>query len=87
MKQANDSGNYTYKQERTLGEAPCQNCGRMVAVMLPFIGCVFCGDCAKNDSGQYDGTEDFYDKRREEEEQEHWFGDNIRDAIKTIKGR
>lgn len=51
---------------RTLGKAPCQNCGKMVTVMFPFIGCVFCSDCMKGgDTGQYDGTEDFYDKRRE----------------------
>ena len=51
--------------EKTLGKAPCQNCGREVTVLLPFLGCVFCGDCMKaGDTGQYDGTEDFYDKRR-----------------------
>lgn len=70
------------KQERTLGEVPCQNCGKMVTVLLPFIGCVFCGDCTINDTGQYDGTEDFYDRRREEE---HFFGDNIRDAITSLR--
>jgi len=52
------------KQEKTLGEVPCQNCGKMVTVLLPFIGCVFCGDCSQADSGWNDGTEDFYDKRR-----------------------
>ena len=51
-------------QERTLGEEPCQNCGRMVTIMLPFLGCVFCGDCMGADSGYNDGTEDFYEPRR-----------------------
>ena len=52
------------KQERTLGEAPCQNCGKMVTIMLPFVGCVFCEDCARGDSGWNDGTEQFYEPRR-----------------------
>ena len=52
------------KIERTMGKAPCQNCGKMVTVMLPFLGCVFCGDCMNLDSGQYDGTEDFHDPNR-----------------------
>ncbi len=68
MDETNGASDWFAGQERTLGEAPCQNCGRMVTVMLPFIGCVFCNDCARSDSGQYDGTEDFYDKRREEVE-------------------
>ena len=51
-------------QEKTVGEIPCQNCGKMVTVMLPFIGCVFCSDCMKGDSGWNDGTEQFYDRRR-----------------------
>lgn len=29
---------------------PCQNCGNLVAVVMPFVGCVFCSDC------QQDGT-------------------------------
>ncbi len=66
MSEATTFYDWSGKQERTFGEAPCQNCGKMVPVMLPFFGCIFCGDCMRNDSGQYDGTEDFYDKRREE---------------------
>ena len=31
-------------------EAPCQNCGRLVLVLLPFVGCVFCADCMRADS-------------------------------------
>ena len=68
MEETNGSSFYTCEQEIALGEAPCQNCGKMVAIMLPFIGCVFCEDCiTSGDTGQYDGTEDFYDKRRERE--------------------
>jgi len=52
------------KQEKLLGQAPCQNCGKMVTIMLPFLGCVFCGDCNTADSGWNDGTEDFYEARR-----------------------
>ncbi|KKL57202.1 hypothetical protein LCGC14_2237810 [marine sediment metagenome] len=58
------STSYAVFCNKTLGESPCQNCGRMVTIILPFVGCVFCGDCAGADSGQYDGTEDFYDPRR-----------------------
>lgn len=71
--------------EPKTAEIPCQNCGRLVTVTLPFIGCVFCGDCIKADSGWNDGTEDFYEPRRLGEE--HLFGDNIRDAIRAIRGK
>ena len=60
----NGTTDWFREQEKTLGKAPCQNCGKMVTILLPFVGCVFCGDCGINDSGQNDGTEDFYDKRR-----------------------
>ncbi len=76
------------------GEVPCQNCGVMTLVTLPFVGCVFCGDCNTNDSGQNDGTEDFYDRRREYwpffdkpvKRKYSWFGKNISNAISSIKG-
>ena len=36
----------TFKlDEQKLGEAECQNCGKMVQIILPFYGCVFCVDC------------------------------------------
>ena len=53
-----------YIIKRSMGQVPCQNCGKLVTISLPFLGCVFCRDCMMGDSGQYDGTEDFYDKRR-----------------------
>lgn len=58
------TSNWLDTQEPTLSEAPCQNCGRMVTIMLPFIGCVFCRDCVGADTGNNDGTEDFYEPRR-----------------------
>jgi len=35
--------------EREVGEVPCQNCGRLVAVIVPFLGCVFCSECMESD--------------------------------------
>ena len=77
-------------------ETPCQNCGKSVTISVPFVGCVFCGDCVTNDSGQYDGTEDFHDERREywpflekpvirTIEKEHLFFNNIRDTIRALR--
>ena len=54
----------SYKVEPSIGQLPCQNCGRLVTVILPFLGCVFCSDCMKGDSGTNDGSEVFYEKRR-----------------------
>ena len=58
------SSEYHFSEKVISGEATCQNCGKMVIIILPFMGCVFCGDCFSNDSGQNDGTEDFYEPRR-----------------------
>jgi hypothetical protein len=33
------------KDEKIFTELPCQNCGKLVTVALPFVGCVFCSDC------------------------------------------
>ncbi len=54
----------TSSADSCLGEVPCQNCGKMVTIMLPFFGCVFCGDCSQADSGWNDGTGQFYDPKR-----------------------
>jgi hypothetical protein len=43
-----------------LGKAPCQNCGRLVIIVLPFVGCVFCGDCNKEDT--WNGADSEYFK-------------------------
>jgi hypothetical protein len=32
----------------TTEELPCQNCDKLVSVILPFYGCVFCQDCSEN---------------------------------------
>lgn len=45
----------------TMAEVPCQNCGRMVSVMLPFYGCVFCSDC--QDGGSYSAMAEEFFKR------------------------
>jgi hypothetical protein len=43
----NESGTWVYNNDvkYQLGEVPCDSCGKMVAVLLPFVGCVYCGDC------------------------------------------
>ena len=61
---ASTNNDYFGNQEKALAEIPCQNCGKLVTVMIPFIGCIFCSDCMIGDSGWNDGTEDFYEKRR-----------------------
>ena len=38
-------GIYTCSPKRKIGKVPCQNCGVLVDVMLPFIGCVSCEEC------------------------------------------
>lgn len=37
-------------ETNTTEELPCQNCGKLVWVTLPFYGCVFCSDCMKGES-------------------------------------
>ena len=58
------SDGFLNEQRGQTAEVPCQNCGGLVTVSLPFIGCVFCSDCMQSDSGWNDGTEDFYEPRR-----------------------
>lgn len=42
-----DGTTYTgEKQKMELGELPCQSCGTLVSVWLPFHGCVFCPECS-----------------------------------------
>jgi hypothetical protein len=36
-----------YKPESKLIWSACQNCGKPVQIMVPFVGCVFCEDCMK----------------------------------------
>ena len=49
----------TTLSEPKLVNAPCQNCGKMVQVMIPFVGCVFCSDCARGTSIYEANSEDF----------------------------
>ena len=44
-------------------EVPCQNCGRTVVVILPFYGCVFCGDCAMAQSISWQADAPEFKKR------------------------
>lgn len=40
-----EKGERTQVIEIETVDAPCQNCGKLVKVQVPFVGCVFCGDC------------------------------------------
>lgn len=67
MDSTNADSDYSDCLEQCRGktaEVPCQNCGRLVTITLPFVGCVFCSDCMNNDSGWNDGTEQFYEPNR-----------------------
>jgi len=43
---SNFTGTSDYKMVTKLIQAPCQNCGKLVTIHVPFIGCIFCSDCA-----------------------------------------
>ncbi len=45
--------------EPSSADVPCQNCGKMVTIMVPFVGCVFCNDCSKGSGTWEANTEDF----------------------------
>lgn len=45
-------------EKYTIGELPCQGCGKIMAVPIPFKGCPFCGECQAVKSWSL-GTEDF----------------------------
>ena len=32
-------------KEVEIMQVPCQGCGKLITVTLPFIGCPFCNDC------------------------------------------
>jgi len=36
------------KTEVITAEVPCQGCGKLMTVALPFIGCPFCNDCMQS---------------------------------------
>lgn len=38
------------KPPKKVAKMPCQNCGKMVNVMVPFYGCIFCSECMKGES-------------------------------------
>ena len=35
---------------QTIAKLPCQNCGKLVIVHIPFYGCIFCSECMKDES-------------------------------------
>lgn len=45
-----------------MSEMPCQNCGKMVCVMLPFYGCIFCEDCVGGESYETADAAEFKQK-------------------------
>lgn len=53
--------------EHKMSELPCQNCGKLVRVMLPFYGCVFCEDCASGESYETADAPEFKRKLNWEE--------------------
>jgi hypothetical protein len=51
--------NHTWNEnERRWGEIPCQSCGEIVSVMLPFAGCAFCANCSA--ANQYSYSEEWH---------------------------
>lgn len=52
----------------TTVEVPCQSCGKIVVVILPYKGCAFCEDCweqSRTMGWSMAGTEQFNDERME----------------------
>lgn len=47
-----------------MAKLPCENCGRVVSVIVPFVGCVFCNDCMMGDSSWEATTEQLQDRWR-----------------------
>ncbi len=51
--------------EHKIVELPCENCGKPVKVMLPFLGCIFCSECTTPKAPYMTyGTEDFISRTR-----------------------
>ena len=48
-----------FKVKPCLAECPCQSCGKMVTIMVPFLGCVFCQECIEGGDGTYIYREQF----------------------------
>ncbi len=46
-------------EKRTVKLA-CQNCGELVDVIIPFVGCVFCADCMKGETYNDASAREFY---------------------------
>lgn len=51
--------------EKGFADVPCQNCGKLVKVKVPFVGCVFCGDCGSARDFTWSATtEDFQERAK-----------------------
>ena len=44
------SGSWLDEQPKKVIKLPCENCGKLVMVVTPFIGCVYCGECSIGES-------------------------------------
>jgi len=51
-----------HETKKEAAELPCQNCGELVWVTVPFYGCVFCPDCMQGESYESADAPEF--KRR-----------------------
>ena len=45
------------QDEIKIVKMPCENCGKIVKIIVPFVGCVFCNDCMRGDSSWDASTE------------------------------
>ena len=43
-------------------ELPCQNCGKLVMVAIPFYGCIFCDECMKFQSYETADASEFKER-------------------------
>ena len=48
------------RDEITTGYVACQICGKPVLVHLPFVGCMFCGDCKTSDSDSWEASSEHF---------------------------
>jgi len=51
------------EEEKRVVQVPCMSCGRLVTIVVPFIGCVFCGDCITPRTWQTQASTEQFIKR------------------------
>lgn len=49
-----DNDHCTLFEQTTMAELPCWNCGALVLKILPFVGCIYCGQCSSASAGTED---------------------------------